>query len=89
MTLSTEETDAVVDVIDTWVSVRQLLLQSRRLLKAMGRGAGVDIEPDEQTTLADSTLALPGVLASGVPGAGGVDAIYAITIGPSGEKYQR
>jgi phosphomevalonate kinase len=34
----------------------------------------------QQTRLADATSALSGVLCSGVPGAGGVDAIYAITI---------
>lgn len=36
----------------------------------MGEGAGVPIEPDEQTALADATASLPGVLAAGVPGAG-------------------
>lgn len=34
----------------------------------MGEGAGVPIEPDEQTKLADATTALPGVIAAGVPG---------------------
>jgi len=52
---------------------------SRRLLKKMGDYAGVGIEPAEQTRLCDATALLPGVVAAGVPGAGGVDAIFAIT----------
>lgn len=40
--------------------------------------AGVSIEPDSQTRIADITATLPGVLAAGVPGAGGLDAIFAI-----------
>jgi phosphomevalonate kinase len=46
----------------------------------MGRSAGTDIEPDQQTLLANATADLPGVLCSGVPGAGGVDAIYALVL---------
>jgi len=49
----------------------------------MGECAGQGIEPDEQTQLADETEALPGVLCAGVPGAGGVDAIYAVTLSGS------
>lgn len=48
----------------------------------MGTYAGVGIEPDEQTALADATEAIPGVLSAGVPGAGGVDAIYALVLSP-------
>jgi phosphomevalonate kinase len=47
----------------------------------MGERAGVGIEPKEQTALADATEAVEGVLCAGVPGAGGVDAIFAITLG--------
>lgn len=54
--------------------------QSRRLLKTMGELAGVPVEPDQQTTLVDGTLELSGVVAAGVPGAGGFDAIFAIII---------
>jgi phosphomevalonate kinase len=52
---------------------------ARLLLKQMGEHAGVHIEPDAQSLLADATIALPGVLAAGVPGAGGEDALFAIT----------
>lgn len=34
------------------------------------------IEPDSQTVLPDATSNLPGVMAAGMPGAGGVDALY-------------
>jgi phosphomevalonate kinase len=46
----------------------------------MGNSAGVEIEPDQQTILADATERVAGVLCAGVPGAGGVDAIFAVTL---------
>ena len=52
------------------------------MLRRMGEAAGVPIEPAEQTALADATVALPGVLACGVPGAGGFDAVFAIVLSP-------
>ena len=42
-----------------------LVCAARRL---MGEKAGVPVEPDEQTAFADGTLAVPGVVAAGVPG---------------------
>ncbi|KAG5183660.1 Phosphomevalonate kinase [Tribonema minus] len=63
--------------------LRDAFVQMRALLREMGDAAGVPIEPPEQTALANATAALPGVLCSGVPGAGGVDAIYAIVVHPS------
>lgn len=41
----------------------------------------LQIEPYSQTALLDATMALDGVLLAGVPGAGGFDAVFAITIG--------
>lgn len=61
------------------IKLRAFFETSRRLLKKMGDSAGVGIEPPEQTDLCDATALLPGVVAAGVPGAGGVDAIFAIT----------
>ncbi|KAI9907588.1 hypothetical protein PsorP6_004354 [Peronosclerospora sorghi] len=46
----------------------------------MGTCAGVPIEPPEQTALLDATLAIPGVLLAGVPGAGGYDAICVVVL---------
>lgn len=51
--------------------------------------AGVPIEPPVQTKLVDATCALPGVLCAGVPGAGGVDAVFAITVHPESESGVR
>lgn len=64
------------------LKLRAFFETSRRLLKKMGDSAGVGIEPAEQTDLCDATALLPGVVAAGVPGAGGVDAIFAITYVP-------
>ncbi|KAG6975811.1 hypothetical protein JG688_00001992 [Phytophthora aleatoria] len=41
----------------------------RDLMREMGTSAGVPIEPPEQTAILDATLAIPGVLLAGVPGA--------------------
>lgn len=59
-------------------AVRDATRSVRGLLKEMGVAAGVEIEPDEQTTVLDETLMMPGVVSCGVPGAGGYDALFAI-----------
>lgn len=43
----------------------------------------LQIEPESQTHLLDATMSMEGVLLAGVPGAGGFDAIFAITLGNS------
>lgn len=48
--------------------------------RAVGEAADVPIEPAAQTSLADATLAVPGVAAAGVPGAGGFDALFALIL---------
>jgi phosphomevalonate kinase len=48
---------------------------ARICLKKIGEAAGVPVEPDEQTILADATSALNGVICCVVPGAGGYDAL--------------
>lgn len=70
-------------VVEECRIVRNLFKTARSLLKRMGEGAGVGIEPDEQTRLADATEAIPGVLCAGVPGAGGVDAIFCLVLTPT------
>lgn len=75
---STEVTDGGKNHVATLLKARNLFLQSREQLKAMGEAAGVPIEPAGQTTLADATMALPGVIAAGVPGAGGYDALFVL-----------
>ena len=79
--------------IPHWVEPLQLLLdfqaafrRCRQLLKRMGEAAGVGIEPDSQTSLVDATEGLAGVISAGVPGAGGVDAVFAITLSESSRR---
>jgi phosphomevalonate kinase len=62
------------------LDLKAVFAQCRKLLKRMGDCAGVGIEPDSQTALVDATEAVLGVVAAGVPGAGGVDAVFAITL---------
>jgi phosphomevalonate kinase len=63
------------------LDARRAFVRSRGLLRRMGERAGVPIEPPAQQALCDATAALPGVVAAGVPGAGGFDAIYALVVG--------
>jgi phosphomevalonate kinase len=53
----------------TLTELRGRFLHARRLLKTMGDKSGVAVEPDQQSRLLDATMALPGVLIAGVPGA--------------------
>jgi phosphomevalonate kinase len=62
------------------LDLRMALLESRQNLKGMGNAAGVPIEPDVQTKLANATMKLPGVIAAGVPGAGGYDALFVLYV---------
>jgi phosphomevalonate kinase len=66
------------EVGPTLYELRMVLQESRRELKAMGDAAQVPIEPEEQTFLIDATMALPGVVAALVPGAGGNDALACV-----------
>ena len=43
----------------------------------------LEIEPESQTRLLDVTMDTEGVLLGGVPGAGGFDAVFAITLSDS------
>ena len=61
-------------------ALRHSFIQARSYLKQIGEAANVPIEPDEQTDLANLTMDVPGVIAAGVPGAGGYDALYVIYI---------
>eukprot|EP00605_Chrysophyceae_sp_TOSAG23-4_P002643 GSChrysophyteH1.ASY1.ANO1.2919.1 assembled CDS len=67
-------------IISVILEIKSLFKLTRQYLKKMGEEAGVGIEPDSQTKLCDATETIPGVMCAGVPGAGGVDAIYAVTL---------
>lgn len=68
------------------------LLFSRRIIACpllSLQHAGVSIEPPIQTRLVDATCSLPGLLCAGVPGAGGVDAVFAIVVHADAEEGVR
>ncbi|KAG8981541.1 phosphomevalonate kinase [Tulasnella sp. JGI-2019a] len=54
----------------------------RAKMREMGNLSDVPIEPVEQTRLLDACIARPGVIAGGVPGAGGYDAIWLLVLTP-------
>jgi len=68
-----------------FVVLFRLMRLCRVLLRDMGVAADVPIEPASQSKLLDSTMHIPGVLATGVPGAGGFDAVFALTL--QGRQY--
>lgn len=67
-------------VVDALLVTRHAFLKVRALLQKMGEAAGVPVEPPPQTALLDATMNMEGVLFAGVPGAGGYDAAFAITL---------
>eukprot|EP00960_Hanusia_phi_P073140 767948-Hanusia_phi.AAC.12 len=60
------------------------MAEVRVAMRQMGEMAGVPLEPAPQTKLLDMTTQIPHVLAAGVPGAGGFDAVFAIVAGEEG-----
>jgi len=60
------------------IKMRDLFSVARTNLRCMGEAAGVPVEPKEQMDLADATMKVPGVIAAGVPGAGGYDALFVL-----------
>ena len=79
-TSSSAALSEVISVCEQLLHLRQLFTHTRDLLRKMGHEAGVEIVPDSQLVLVEATEALPGVLCAGLPGAGGNDAIFAITM---------
>ncbi|EIN11828.1 Phosphomevalonate kinase [Punctularia strigosozonata HHB-11173 SS5] len=54
----------------------------RTKMREMGNLCGVPIEPPEQTALLDACTSQAGVIAGGVPGAGGYDAVWLLVLEP-------
>ncbi|KAJ7943889.1 Phosphomevalonate kinase [Quillaja saponaria] len=77
------------EVIKALLGARDAMLSIRYHMRQMGEAAGVPIEPESQTRLLDATLNLEGVLLCGVPGAGGFDAIFAVTLGDSSNNLMK
>ncbi|KAJ2896956.1 phosphomevalonate kinase, partial [Coemansia aciculifera] len=55
----------------------------RALQRQLGENADVPIEPPKQTRLLDACMDVPGVCMAAVPGAGGYDAIFCVTLSPA------
>ncbi|KAK7317142.1 hypothetical protein RJT34_01120 [Clitoria ternatea] len=76
-------------VIKALLGAKDAMLEIRHHMRLMGEAAGVPIEPESQTQLLDATMNLEGVLLAGVPGAGGFDAVFAVTLGVSSSNVTK
>ncbi|KAK4486334.1 hypothetical protein RD792_009005 [Penstemon davidsonii] len=72
-----------IEVVKALLGARDAMLSIRCNMRKMGEAAGIPIEPESQTRLLDTTMNTEGVLLAGVPGAGGFDAVFAVTLGDS------
>lgn len=70
-----------VEIVKALLESRGSMLEIRNHMRLMGEAAGIPIEPVSQTQLLDATMNTEGVLLAGVPGAGGFDAVFAVTLG--------
>jgi len=68
-------------IVRSLLAARDAFLEIRLHMHEMGIAAGVPIEPESQTQLLDATMNMEGVLLAGVPGAGGFDAVFSVTLG--------
>ncbi|KIO32266.1 hypothetical protein M407DRAFT_112172 [Tulasnella calospora MUT 4182] len=68
------------EVTQAFALANKLTEVIRGYMREMGRLSQVPIEPAEQTRLLDACLAQNGVVGGGVPGAGGYDAIWILTL---------
>ncbi|KAG6550181.1 hypothetical protein Mapa_008139 [Marchantia paleacea] len=87
-TLPVDQWQTIIDTTSEGKEIVEALLETRTafetvrgLMREMGEGAEVPLEPPVQTQLLDQTMSLNGVLFAGVPGAGGFDAVFAVTLG--------
>ncbi|XP_073309384.1 phosphomevalonate kinase, peroxisomal-like [Primulina huaijiensis] len=75
-----------MEVVRALSGARDAMLGIRSNMRNMGSAAGIPIEPESQTRLLDTTMNMEGVLLAGVPGAGGFDAVFAVTLGDSSQN---
>lgn len=87
MELSSEPTEA--EIVKALLGARDTMLEIRFHMRLMGQAAGIPIEPESQTKLLDATMNMEGVLFAGVPGAGGFDAVFAVTLGHSSSNVAK
>ncbi|KDP21278.1 hypothetical protein JCGZ_21749 [Jatropha curcas] len=76
-------------VVKALLGARNVMLEIRNHMRKMGEAAGVPTEPESQTQLLDTTMDMEGVLLAGVPGAGGFDAVFAVTLGNSSSNITK
>lgn len=79
------------EIIVTLCRIHNAFEEIRAHLRTLSAAADVPIEPPEQKAICDSSVDIPGVIASGVPGgmfgildlhiAGGYDALFCILLG--------
>lgn len=75
-----------MEVVRALSGARDAMLGIRSNMRNMGSASGIPIEPESQTRLLDTTMNMEGVLLAGVPGAGGFDAVFAVTLGDSSQN---
>ncbi|KAK4368807.1 hypothetical protein RND71_012599 [Anisodus tanguticus] len=68
------------------LGARDAMLRIRYQMRKMGEAAGIPIEPESQSQLLDATMNMEGVLLAGIPGDGGFDAVFAVTLGASSKN---
>ena len=73
-------TEDMKKILRLLIDTKALFQRSSRAMKMVGEEAGVGVQPDSQTLLISETEKIPGVLGAGVPGAGGEDAVFALTV---------
>ncbi|PSR91606.1 Phosphomevalonate kinase, partial [Actinidia chinensis var. chinensis] len=78
-----------VKIVKALLGARDSMLEIRCQMRLMGEAAGIPIEPESQSHLLDATMNMEGVLLAGVPGAGGFDAVFAITLGNSSSNVTK
>ncbi|KAL6907554.1 hypothetical protein ACP4OV_002593 [Aristida adscensionis] len=76
-------------IIGSLLAARDAFLEIRSHMREMGVAAGVPIEPESQTQLLDATMNMEGVLLAGVPGAGGFDAVFSVTLGDASDAVAK
>ncbi|XP_059275586.1 phosphomevalonate kinase, peroxisomal isoform X2 [Lycium ferocissimum] len=74
------------EIVKELLGARDAMLRIRYQMRKMGEAAGIPIEPESQSQLLDATMNMEGVLLAGIPGAGGFDAVFAVTLGASSKN---
>lgn len=71
------------EIVKELLGARDAMLWIRYQMRKMGEVAGIPIEPESQSQLLDATMNMEGVLLAGIPGAGGFDAVFAVSLADS------